>query len=139
MRPSMTRGSFRAPSEPGLCTTPAFPRAVRGFAGRDEEIQRVSRLIDQEVLFLVYGLGGIGKTQTAIEYAHRHHEEYKAVLWVTADTELARAGLSCQAALEASSQGHPPFGAGSATGTTVGVVLSESTLMDCAGADSSRS
>lgn len=33
------------------------------------------------------GLGGIGKTQTALEYAYRHQAEYKHVLWVRAEQE----------------------------------------------------
>lgn len=37
----------------------------------------------------ISGLGGLGKTQTAIEYAYRHRDEYKAVFWVQADTQLA--------------------------------------------------
>lgn len=40
-----------------------FPRAVRGFAGRRAELARIAELIDREVLFLVYGIGGIGKTE----------------------------------------------------------------------------
>jgi tetratricopeptide (TPR) repeat protein len=32
----------------------------------------------------ITGLGGIGKTQIAIEYAYRHYEEYQYVLWVNA-------------------------------------------------------
>jgi len=32
------------------------------------------------------GLGGIGKTQTAIEYAYRYQQEYRAVLWVGGDS-----------------------------------------------------
>ncbi|MBA2679803.1 MAG: hypothetical protein H0U76_15580, partial [Ktedonobacteraceae bacterium] len=32
----------------------------------------------------ISGLGGIGKTQTALEYAYRHRHEYRAILWVSA-------------------------------------------------------
>ena len=35
----------------------------------------------------ITGLGGIGKTQTALEYACRHRGYYQAVLWVTADSK----------------------------------------------------
>jgi len=34
----------------------------------------------------ISGLGGIGKTQTAVEYAYRYREEYQYVLWVQANT-----------------------------------------------------
>ena len=37
----------------------------------------------------IAGLGGVGKTQTAVEYAYRHRERYRAVLWVRADTETS--------------------------------------------------
>ena len=35
------------------------------------------------------GLGGIGKTQLALEYAYRHRQDYHAVLWGRADTHEA--------------------------------------------------
>jgi serine/threonine protein kinase len=34
----------------------------------------------------VSGLGGIGKTQIAIEYVYRYHSEYQFILWVRGDT-----------------------------------------------------
>ncbi|MGH2480151.1 MAG: tetratricopeptide repeat protein, partial [Ktedonobacteraceae bacterium] len=40
----------------------------------------------------ISGLGGIGKTQIAVEYAYRYSEHYQAILWVTAsarDTLIA--------------------------------------------------
>src|SRR6516225_188620 len=41
----------------------------------------------------VHGLGGVGKTLLAVEFAYRHAGEYRAVLWVPAEnpTTLASA------------------------------------------------
>src|SRR4029077_9252507 len=36
----------------------------------------------------ITGLGGIGKTQTAVEYAYRYRDRYKAVLWLDAESTL---------------------------------------------------
>lgn len=35
----------------------------------------------------INGLGGIGKTQVAVEYAYRYHEHYQVVLWAQADSQ----------------------------------------------------
>jgi tetratricopeptide (TPR) repeat protein len=37
----------------------------------------------------ISGLGGIGKTQIAIEYAYRYRDEYQAILWVNASSREA--------------------------------------------------
>ena len=37
----------------------------------------------------ISGLGGIGKTQTAVEYTYRYRSEYRSIFWVRADTEVA--------------------------------------------------
>ncbi len=37
----------------------------------------------------ISGLGGIGKTQIAVEYAYRYRDHYQAILWITASTREA--------------------------------------------------
>src|SRR5436305_11205549 len=37
----------------------------------------------------ISGLGGIGKTQLALEYVYRYRAEYDAVFWVQADSSAA--------------------------------------------------
>jgi tetratricopeptide (TPR) repeat protein len=64
------------------------------FTGREAEIRTLreqlvaggSAVIRQPPSAL-YGLGGVGKTQIATEYAHRFAEDYEVVWWVRADQE----------------------------------------------------
>jgi tetratricopeptide (TPR) repeat protein len=62
------------------------------FTGREEVLEHVHdalRTDNTACLAEVHGmtgLGGIGKTQTALEYAYRYHAEYQAVLWARADS-----------------------------------------------------
>jgi hypothetical protein len=37
----------------------------------------------------LYGLGGIGKTQIALEFAHRREADHKAMFWVNSQTRVA--------------------------------------------------
>src|SRR5260370_11711361 len=37
----------------------------------------------------ISGLGGIGKTQLAVEYAYRFHQDYQVVLWARAESTEA--------------------------------------------------
>jgi hypothetical protein len=65
-----------------------IPARVRGFTGRDElltELEAAPRPEGSTVMQAVTGMGGIGKTTTAIEYAHRHHDDFDIAWWVPAE------------------------------------------------------
>jgi hypothetical protein len=48
--------------------------------------QRVVAITAPAAVAAVHGLGGVGKTRAALEYAHRHADDYTALLFVEADT-----------------------------------------------------
>jgi hypothetical protein len=40
---------------------------------------------------LIYGIGGVGKTQLALEYAYRYQDHYDYIFWMRAETDLEMA------------------------------------------------
>jgi predicted ATPase len=71
----------------------ALPRRRnRYYVGRDDTLallrERFSRRNDASRIQVLSGLGGYGKTETALEYAYRYREEYEVILWFGADTEV---------------------------------------------------
>ena len=65
------------------------------FTGRDALLQSLHDSFHKGVkpshTQALVGMAGIGKTQIALEYAHRHREEYSLVWWLRADDETALA------------------------------------------------
>ena len=76
------------------------------FTGRDEELDNLHQKLlphgqsdsqnnvlasGDPVCCVLHGLGGAGKTQTALEYTYRYREDYDAMFWLSAerDPELA--------------------------------------------------
>lgn len=59
------------------------------FSGRDAILATLNETLNtrgQAVITQTAWQGGVGKTQIAIEYAHRHKPSYQTVWWVQADT-----------------------------------------------------
>jgi tetratricopeptide (TPR) repeat protein len=57
------------------------------FTGREDVLTQIQEALAERGRAALSGLGGVGKTQTAMEYAHRHLAEYANVFWTTADSQ----------------------------------------------------
>ena len=99
------------------------PARNPGFTGREPLLAAVrDRLVagDRAVVQAFQGMGGVGKTQLAIEYAHRFADSYDVAWWVDAD----QAGLiEDQFAALGAALGCIPPGAGA--GAVWAAVLAE--------------
>ncbi|MDH6112326.1 tetratricopeptide (TPR) repeat protein [Kitasatospora sp. MAP12-15] len=64
------------------------PARNPAFTGRDEELEVLRNGFGNEPatnVQVLFGLGGVGKTQTATEYAHRFRSGYDVVWWIPAE------------------------------------------------------
>ena len=63
------------------------PTRNADFTGRDAILERLQGRANRRwravvVAQALYGLGGVGKTQMALEYAHRFKADYDLVWWI---------------------------------------------------------
>ena len=56
------------------------------FTGREDVLDEIAGRLKGRGRVAFSALGGMGKTQCAIEHAYRHRDEYDAVLWSLADS-----------------------------------------------------
>ena len=66
---------------------------VGNFVGRDEQLHQIEQSLQPtsteksgRKVFIVHGLGGMGKTQLAVKYARDHQDEYSGVFWIDGAT-----------------------------------------------------
>ncbi|WP_422774309.1 FxSxx-COOH system tetratricopeptide repeat protein [Plantactinospora sp. WMMC1484] len=69
------------------------PVANVQFTGREENLRRLRNLLTSGVsrgysLVALHGMGGVGKSQIALEYAHRFRTAYDLVFWIEADPRI---------------------------------------------------
>jgi hypothetical protein len=79
--------SLRYPGTPPAVV--AVPAANQNFVGRENELRAVRQTLLRKgrsgAPVVLHGWGGIGKTQIAVEYAHRFRNAYDVVWYVTCD------------------------------------------------------
>ena len=83
------------------------PQRNKNFTGRAQIFERLRKEVASKVTAVLpedplpqalQGLGGVGKTAVAIEYAHRYRSEYELVWWIPADElALVRSSLAALA------------------------------------------
>jgi Tetratricopeptide repeat/NB-ARC domain len=81
-------GPGRAAEAPRRRIWGHVPARNPGFTGREQLLAAVrDRLLagDRAVVQALHGMGGVGKTQLAAEYAHRFAGDYDVVWWIAAE------------------------------------------------------
>jgi tetratricopeptide (TPR) repeat protein len=114
-------------SSPAPAPAPAIwgnvPQQNKNFTGRDEILSflrdGLSKSVTAVLPHALQGMGGVGKTQVAIEYAYRYRAEYDLVWWIPADQPpLVRSSLAALAP----QLGLPPVTASGVEGAAAAVL-----------------
>jgi hypothetical protein len=67
---------------------------TKNFVGRADDLAKIKEQLrpgevsDRQKISVVHGLGGMGKTQVAIEYARLHKSSYTSFFWLNGKTEV---------------------------------------------------
>jgi hypothetical protein len=78
------------------------PQRNKNFTGREDLLlelrERVTGDVTAVLAHALHGMGGVGKTQLAIEYAYRYMSDYEVIWWIPADQiALVRSSLAALA------------------------------------------
>jgi tetratricopeptide (TPR) repeat protein len=88
--------SFQSPPRPFV----GVPVQIANFTGRDGELDQLDAILTEGLKpaavthsslgrAAVMGLGGVGKTSLAVEYAYRYRGLYSGVWWCAAETRIS--------------------------------------------------
>src|SRR6185437_3367805 len=89
-----------APATPQKPIVLPYPSLGRMFKGRGDFLHRLQDSLMRPsggatAICAVAGMGGVGKSRAAVEYARAYRADYTALLWLEADTgEKLQAGLA---------------------------------------------
>ncbi|MEV2278248.1 FxSxx-COOH system tetratricopeptide repeat protein [Nocardiopsis sp. NPDC049922] len=85
---AIQRSRERRPRARRLAKLGGVPPHNLNFTGRAEILRRIHDLMSESSgsVYLLAGGGGIGKTQIAIEYAHRNRDGYDLIWWIPANS-----------------------------------------------------
>ena len=61
------------------------PARIPIFTGRDRELAELRARLAADCRVVLHGIGGVGKSQLAVEYAHQNSAGYNVVWWLQAD------------------------------------------------------
>lgn len=67
------------------------------FHGREDVLSEINDSLSYQEnqgqlrSYLIHGIAGLGKTQVALEYAHRHQRDYDYIFWLKCHPETALA------------------------------------------------
>jgi hypothetical protein len=65
------------------------------FRGRTKELDMIDTFLNpaknggslSSTTFVIHGMGGVGKSEVALEYVYRSFNHFDAILWITAETQ----------------------------------------------------
>ena len=95
---STIQGLVKAiPSQAGSISTFQYLRMIphsqnARFYGREDVLSAIDSVLsplrktNRLRSFALFGIGGSGKTQIALEYAYRHLKDFKAIFWIVSDS-----------------------------------------------------
>lgn len=89
---------------PGGVPLNNLPKLDRDFLGREDKLAEIREAFRKSNIVCIAGLGGMGKTQLALKYAHRFADEYQNVIWWIRAEEDAKRYEDCRKFLRKAEQ-----------------------------------